>query len=298
MLKHEVADVPARGLSLVLATLGRADELGRFFVSILGGHRESVEVIVVDQNNDDRLLGIIDAARQQGIAINHIRVARKGLSYARNVGLREARYDLVGFPDDDCWYEPHACEAICTEFRSDDLLDGLVVRWVDRHDGYLQRTVIDAGQQRKFRGIPIASICLFFRTQILRDAGNFDERFGVGEWFGSSEETDLMLRILAAGHRICYCPEIGVRHFWSGSSIALSGSVASIFRNAKLRARGTGAIYAKHSLGVWVVVKGLLAPATKTILLTAGIRSVAYWAGTFFGRMQGLIYWKSRHIGA
>lgn len=294
MLDAEPPKQMTSGLSLILATLGRTDEIGRFFSSIEGSAGVLVEVIVVDQNSDDRLLGIVEAARRRGLFVNHIRVARKGLSFARNVGLREARYDLVGFPDDDCWYEPDTCEAIYAKFHSDKELDGLVVRWMDRHDEYTQPAKLDVLQQRKFSGIPIASICLFFRTQVLTDTGNFDELLGVGEWFGSSEETDLVLRVLDAGHRMSFAPEITVRHFWGGSAISISGNLTSIFSSARKRARGTGAIYAKHNLSLWVVVKGVLAPAIKTLLLRDGVGGIAYWAGTSLGRMQGLLAWKFR----
>lgn len=280
------------GLSLILATVGRTKEIGRFLESIAASVRESIEVILVDQNHDDRLLEVVNSALAKGFDLTHVRLSRRGLSYARNVGLSKARYNLIGFPDDDCWYERSACEAVRTGFQSDGQLDGIVVRWVERHDDLIDQTMLDENQQRDFRGIPIASICLFFRTASLQVAGGFDERLGIGEWFGSSEETDLVLRMLHLGHRITYCPKISVHHFWGGSSIDLSGDIWSLYRRAKFRARGTGAIYAKHSLSKRIVLKGVLAPLFKAALMRDGIRGVVYWTGTAIGRLQGLINWK------
>ena len=43
------------GLSLVLATLGRVHEIDRFFASVAESASGPLEVVVVDQNSDDRL---------------------------------------------------------------------------------------------------------------------------------------------------------------------------------------------------------------------------------------------------
>lgn len=292
MTKIEIDENPTRGISLILATLGRTDELDRFFNSILASMRVEVEVIVVDQNGDDRLNPIIQSAQHQGISVNHIRVTRKGLSYARNIGLRAARYDIVGFPDDDCWYEPLVCESINEEFISNKNLDGLVIKWMDRHDTKSARSALNTVDQKRFRGIQIASICLFFRTQVVRRANGFDEHFGVGEWYGSSEETDLVLSILDSGHHIIFCPEIGVRHFWSGKAINITGGLKNTYHSAKLRARGTGAIYIKHSLNILIILKGLNSPLARLIINRDGFHGIAYWLGTCIGRWQGLISWR------
>jgi glycosyltransferase involved in cell wall biosynthesis len=282
------------GLSLVLATVGRVGEVARLFASIAQPGSTSIEVVVVDQNDDDRLLPVIEEAKGLGIDVLHLRIDRKGLSYARNVGLTQTRYELVGFPDDDCWYGFGVCDAVSLEFQSNGQFDGLVARWVERLDGNTQKLELDANQQRQFAGIPLASICLFFRRQLLVKLGGFDESLGVGEWFGAGEETDIVLRALAAGYRIGFFPEIEVHHHWSGTSIELSESIGAIYRRSKLRARGTGAMYAKHSLDLLVVARGLVAPLTKAVLSRNHFREGVYWLGTLVGRFQGFVVWMIR----
>jgi glycosyltransferase involved in cell wall biosynthesis len=117
------------GLSLVLATLGRTDEVARYFESILCSCSLSIEVILVDQNEDDRLANIVKVGIASGLDIRHLRIApRRGLSLARNEGLKVARYAIVGFPDDDCWYEQDVCYHVIRSFENDPQLDGLVAR--------------------------------------------------------------------------------------------------------------------------------------------------------------------------
>lgn len=291
----EISGISPRkpGLSLILATLGRSIEITRFFESIRGCSGLPIEVIVVDQNEDERLTGIISDGIAFGLDIRHLRIApRKGLSLARNEGLKIARYEIVGFPDDDCWYEKGVCENTIHSFARNPLLDGIVARWLDRHTVNEQPQILNPMQQRGFRGIPIASICLFLRTERVVNSGCFDERLGVGTWSGSSEETDLVLRLMTANARLEFHPDTLVRHHWSGTSTPTCGDFFPILHASISRARGTGAMYAKHALDSYVVLKGLLAPFGKMLGMKSGMRGFAYWLGTGIGRWQGYIHWK------
>lgn len=281
------------GLSLILATLGRTFELGRFFESIRDSHAMPLEIIVVDQNLDDRLADFIENAIASGLVVRHLRIApRKGLSLARNEGLKIARYSIVGFPDDDCWYEAGVCRRVIEKFSCDVSITGVVARWLDRHRTNDCAVILNPILQRKFSGIPIASICLFFRTEDILAAGGFDERLGVGTWAGSSEETDLAFCLLGAGKKLVFFPDIVVRHHWVGTAIPVAGSFSSVLREAVLRARGTGVIYAKHTLEDTVVLRGLLAPLLRVVDPRSGLRGAAYWLGTSLGRWQGYMKWR------
>ena len=90
-------------ISLVCATKGRTKEVEQLLDSLAAQRHASMEVVIVDQNQDARLLPIIDAFRNV-LDINHIQVAPRGVSAARNAGFRAARGRIVSFPDDDCWY--------------------------------------------------------------------------------------------------------------------------------------------------------------------------------------------------
>ena len=279
------------GLSLVLATLGRTNELLRFFESLKNSNNLPVEVVLVDQNEDARLEKIVQEGERMGIYIKHLHIAPlKGLSIARNHGLKAAKYALVGFPDDDCWYEQGVCDCVLERFSSDADLDGLVVRWAERHKDLYKNKLLNKDCQLGFRGVPIASICLFFRTDLVLDHGGFDESLGVGTWAGSSEETDLVFKVLAAGATTKYCADVSVRHSWSSDLLPVSGGVESIFKSAISRARGTGVIYYKHSIDLFVVFRGLLSPLVRTILFKGGFIGFVFWFGTTLGRLQGYFY--------
>src|SRR5439155_16279062 len=98
-----MVDLP-RGFDLVLATVGRVDELRHFLDALQDQAYRNFRLIIVDQNADGRLDPILDSYRG---SIPLLRVSSEpGLSRARNVALRRLEGDVVSFPDDDCWYPP------------------------------------------------------------------------------------------------------------------------------------------------------------------------------------------------
>jgi glycosyltransferase involved in cell wall biosynthesis len=64
-------------LSLIIATLGRTLELDRLMATLVNQSFKNFEIIIVDQNADDRLNYIVQAAKNNGLnsriyVINHL----------------------------------------------------------------------------------------------------------------------------------------------------------------------------------------------------------------------------------
>lgn len=95
--------------SLILATLGRDKEVANFLESLKNQSYKNFELIVVDQNQDGKIDNIIQEYKKD-FFINHIKIKEKGLSYARNVGLKYINGEIVAFPDDDCEYPENLLE--------------------------------------------------------------------------------------------------------------------------------------------------------------------------------------------
>ncbi len=179
-------------ISLILASLGRTEELPRFFASLEASGGGDCECVVVDQNPDDRLLPIL-AAWKNRIAITHLRSA-PGLSHARNVGLAAATGDVLGFPDDDCRYSPYLLDGVKSFFAGNPKYALLSVgvrdetgtpsgnRWV--------RERCDLATANLFR--TSVGMALFIRRDRVRGVFEFDESLGVGAGtpFASGEDTD------------------------------------------------------------------------------------------------------------
>jgi glycosyltransferase involved in cell wall biosynthesis len=271
--------------SLIVATYGRADVLRPLVASLLGQTFRDFEVIVADQNPDDRVVEFLEPIAAAGHLGAHLTLPQPNLSAARNAGIAAARGRFVAFPDDDCWYDADTLERAAAAFAADPGLDGLAARWVEsppeRGD---DPGPIPNAAMRCFRAGNVASITLVLRTEAVRAAGGFDSRIGVGLWYGSGEETDLVLALLANGARLAHTPDVRVHH-----PIASTSPPPTISRQVRLdraRARGTGAIYAKHRLPVWVVLRGLLAP-----LVALPGPTLAQGAATSLGRLEGMLRW-------
>lgn len=277
--------------SLVMATLGRVAEIDHCVDSLAAQTRRDFELIVVDQNPDDRLVPVLARARALGLDCHHLRQQEPNLCLARNTGIENASGDVVAFPDDDCWYEPDVVEQVLIRFEQQTELDGLVIRWAETGNAQAAQQ-LSFERFARFRGAPASSITLFFRRDCLRDMGGFDSALGLHSWYGASEETDLVLRMLSAGHVIRYVPEIRVHHALNALQKLPPDQM---FRRARRRARGTGALYVRHKLPAWVIVRGLVGPLWRAIRNISNPSRAAHELGLSLGILEGYVGWLTGH---
>ncbi len=278
-------------VSLILATYGRAEEMGRLVDSLLAQTDRGFELVVVDQNPDERLANHIERARNGGLDVTHVRMEKPGLSEARNRGITLAKYPVIAFPDDDCWYEAGTIAAVRKGLDSVSGMGGLIACWVEQSAAVCPGEAywLDYEAWHNFRGGYASSISLFLERALFDTIGGFDQRFGVGKWYGAAEETDLILRALAAGARLHYNPLVRVHHAWSD---VLVGSFADLARNARQRSRGTGAIYAKHKMSFMVVLRGFVSPVLKALARPTRPARLVLSLFTSLGRVEGYLRWK------
>jgi glycosyltransferase involved in cell wall biosynthesis len=278
-------------ISLILATVGRTSELGRLFDSFAAQTFKEFEVIIVDQNTDDRLLPFVEKAKQLGLDVKYLKHYPANLAAARNKGIEAAASNWIGFPDDDCWYDPEVLEHIARHIRKADAPDGVIIRWVEQGEPPVVAPCLSWERSRNFRDVPVSSITLFIQRSTLAAIGGFDSRFGVGQWFGAAEEHDLVLRALREGANLAYEPAAEVHHA-VGPKEAPADPQARLA--ARKRARGTGALYAKHGLPVWVIARGLVAPILRPLMKGSLGNELAYGLAVVRGRLDGMIGWNRR----
>ncbi|WP_153115699.1 glycosyltransferase family 2 protein [Rhodocyclus tenuis] len=279
-------------LSLVLATYGRCDDVGRVLDSLLAQTDKDFEVLIVDQNADDRLAPHVRRGLAQGLNIRHLRLEKPSLAGARNLGIAEAAGEIVGFPDDDCWYEPETVAEVRRAFAASGAIDGIVGCWVEQslaNSAPRPFGRLSCAQWRQFRSGSASSITLFIQRSLLLRLGGFDQRFGVGQWYGAGEETDFILRALEAGACVEYRLEARVHHAFSIA--APNEQLLARCRAMRRRGRGTGGIYAKHQLSHWVIVRGVFGQFMRP-LLRGELRQAAIGAFVSLGLLEGLVKWR------
>lgn len=271
-------------ISLIVGTIGRAQELQRLLSSIASQSLKSVELIIVDQNADDRVQKLIEDWKPS-LRCVHIR-SPKGLSRARNLGITLASGCIVGFPDDDCWYP-------------DDLLFQ-VKEWFDRHQTYdfFCCTAQDGSGREVASRWPrnslvidrdsvlraCASASLFIRKAELDVVGGFDERMGLGAAtpFQSAEDSDLALRCLDGGGKGWFEKQLYVYHPHKGPG-AVTGSRAFGY------GMGFGYLLRMHGYSLRTLIYHVLRAlggAIKSLLLAEPNKALFYWKSAL-GRLSG-----------
>jgi glycosyltransferase involved in cell wall biosynthesis len=275
-------------ISLVVATLGRAAELGRLFQSLSSQTRCDFEVILVDQNADNRLEGLTEMAWP--FEVNWIRRPDiRGLSRARNIGWKAGRGELVIFPDDDCWYPPWLLS------RGVDLLlakqaDVLTGRAADEQGYDINGRYARNPHRINRSNVWISGIewVMLFRRSALNAVGGFDEDVGVGAsspW-QACEGQEILLRALDKGLCCQFEPAFYGHH-------PRFEEIAAKAMQTKGRAygRGLGYVLRLHHYGHVAAANWIGRPLVRVILsaVKADWSSCAYFFNVSLGRLEGYI---------
>jgi GT2 family glycosyltransferase len=264
---------------LVVATVGRVDELARFLDSLDAQTFGEFRTIVVDQNGDDRLGPVL---RRPGREVLRIR-AERGLSRARNAALRHVTADIVAFPDDDCVYPPELLEQVAKRFGKDRTLDGLAGRSEDAAGRSSASWKTDpAVLDRANVWNRANSATLFLRRALIERVGAFDEELGLGSgtpWH-AGEEIDYLLRALGLGARIEYDPSVVIEHR------VVPDEAATGRRDGAT----VGYLLRKHGYSMRTRVRMLVRPIGGALVSLArgDLGRARYHAATFRGRLRGL----------
>jgi|SRR5208282_1038357 len=272
--------------SLILGTICRVLELQRFLDALEHQTHRDFELLVVDQNPDDRLVRIL-ARPGTCFPIIHLR-SEPGLSRARNLALPFAQGEIVGFPDDDCWYSPDLLERVHNSFTCHSDAHGLTCRCIDSkgRDSH-GRWDTTSGLITPFNVFKRCnSNTIFLRHHVIERVGKFDEELGVGAQtlWGSGEDTDYILRALTLGFTVFYSPAIKVYH---------DDPWALLDRTRLPRwqaySRGFGRVLRKHHYPFWFVAYQVSRPLGGTLLalIRGRLRQVRYHALASRGRLQG-----------
>jgi glycosyltransferase involved in cell wall biosynthesis len=264
------------------------------FDSLLDAQGAGFEVLLVDQNGDDRLAEVV-AGYAPRLALRHLRLARPHANAARNLGLRHAQGDLVAFPDDDCLLPPGTLAQVRAAF---DVEPGLAVL---TGPAAAPGGGLGSGRWRAAAG-PISTadvwtsvieFNLWLRREAAMALGGFDEAMGPGARFGSAEGNDLVCRALAAGHGARYAPDLRVVH----PDKRLTPEAVA---RAERYGLGLGFALRRHAPGAAVTLPFLVRPLGGAALALARGRGLVarYYLATLRGRWAGMraapLPWPSR----
>ena len=179
------------------------------------------EVVVVIDHNDDLLIRAIDAFPRARVFAND---DARGLSGARNTGVRHATGEIVAFLDDDARARPSWLRALARAFEDPTVIGagGVAVPvWESREPSWIPAEFLWV-VGCSYRGLPLTraeirnpiGANMAFRRSVLESVGGFADGIGrVGRTPLGCEETELSIRARAAtGGRIVQIPDAEVEH--------------------------------------------------------------------------------------
>ena len=205
-------------LSIIIPTVDRGAEFERFMRSLQPQTQETmteVELIVVDQNQDDRIEKTLTSFLVN-ISVTHKRAPKNGVSSAKNIGMRLAQGRFCCFLDDDCWLSENWIAEVLEVIRNLAPRTGILIKAISP-DGV---TLLPHAVPEKFR-LSKKNIKESFNTPQIShiyprseslSVGGFNEQLGTGIFLGSTEETDFLVRMVNAGVIFKYISKILIFH--------------------------------------------------------------------------------------
>lgn len=240
-------------LSVIVCTYNRAEILCETLNSFksIDFHRHSIEVIVVDNNSNDRTVEVVQRASTGDHLIRYVYESRQGLSNARNTGIKHATGNFIAFVDDDVFFDKDwGANAVlyvnshrefsCFAGRIFPLYEGGLPVWLRPELSGVYST-LDLGTEVRPLNFPRTPVGanMIIRREVFDRIGGFDTELGrKGTNLLSNEEWEFFRKAAEAGFRTMYLPQVCVQHripasrttpewfirryFWQGISDAQS----------------------------------------------------------------------------
>jgi len=218
-------------LDVVIPTYNRSALLRKALRSLLEAHIPAtleVRIIAVDNNStDDTKAVIVEVAERSNGRVSYVFEKRQGRSPALNAGIAVATGDLIGFIDDDEEIDRSWYETILSAFTNNevDFIGGPYVarfeseapKWLPKDHGAVVG-IVDGGDKvvrfdASYPGILMGGNAVFTRETLQR-VGPYSTALGrSGTRLLSCEDEDMYQRLIAAGARGLYLPQLIVYHF-------------------------------------------------------------------------------------
>jgi GT2 family glycosyltransferase len=243
--------------SVIVCSRNRPRYLLETVESVLHGRERPAEIVIVDQSDEPHptlaAMGVRD-----GCAVRYLHSAERGVSRARNTGMRAAATELLIYTDDDVFVDPDWLEPMVrnlAELGARGVVTGRVLSTPDEVPGGFAPALVSSESTAEYAGRIAKDVLeagnMGVHRATMLTLGGFDEELGPGTGFPAGEDNDMGYRLLAAGCRIRYVPEGVIYHrAWRGPEEYLP-----------LRWRygiGQGAYYGKHLRGGGAYMAGRL----------------------------------------
>ena len=279
----------ARSKLLLLATTRNRPKvfLERLFNSLAMQENKNFTLCLADQSRNEICDSLLHAYEGK-FSFQVVKISPCSLSEARNYLLKiiPDDYDWLTLTDDDCYYAPNTFSCFVKYLEIAPSASVFAGNSCASYKNCTEslHSIRALNRFTAMRKAP--SYVLFFRRMAIESVGLFDTCMGIGchtPW-QSGEETDVLIRMLAAGHAVYRAKGINVLH-------------DSIFKEPldtqKIRTYGAGRMYllAKHNFSLLFCLLNIFYPLAASIpcFFSKGPLSIKVYSNMFIGRFTGYI---------
>lgn len=240
-------------LSLLQTSQNRRKELERFVASLnaqSGIDFKQIQLIFIDQEDNRDVFNDLN----HDIEFTYLKTNHCSLSHARNIGLPYVKGKYIGFPDDDCWYEPDTLLKVIATL-TDSRYQGVTGKGTNERGELTSVFPKNSAVLTKTNRCAAISYTVFFEFQ---PELKFNELIGVGSKYniGAGEETDYLLTLIEQyAYKIFYDPTISIHH---PTSDIYDNDV--LLRRSYSYARGAGYITKKHKFSIQYTLRQFMRP--------------------------------------
>lgn len=192
-------------ISVIISTYNRKNLLKKCLRTLFAQTypEEKFETIVVDDGSTDTTASFIKTLQKQNPNLRYLRQPHGGVIRARNLGIKNARGEIVVFSDDDCLPKKNWLEQIEKAFKKNLLALGVEGKTLT----FPAKVTPFTAQIVNTKGGGYQTCNIAYKKRILERVGGFDEMF----LFPHCEDLDLALRVAKLGP-ICFAPKAVVIH--------------------------------------------------------------------------------------
>jgi GT2 family glycosyltransferase len=204
---------------VAISTRDRADLLERCLQSLADGTLTPAEIVVADQSDGPETQELVTRLPATPESVRYIRARPGGLGVAQNDAFRATTAPVVAVLDDDCVADERWLESIARAFAAEEVafVSGPVLPLGPDAPGLhavasrtsLQRRELDAHVMPWDAG---SGNNFAVRRHWFERIGGCDERLGPGAPGRGGLDMDLFRRLLRAGARGLYNPDVLVLH--------------------------------------------------------------------------------------
>jgi glycosyltransferase involved in cell wall biosynthesis len=212
----------------VCVPVSRLDTVNFTIQSIIHQSFQDWELIAVGQGDCDipkvkKIANLVRKISEKDPRVKYIHIKEAGACRAKNASIRTAQGEIIAEIDDDAEADQDWLDTMVAYFRAHqdvDVVGGAVIKPPKEKRGLAvcphvepsEKIYDPAVMDRPPEGWNWISCNLGLRKKVFERIGYYDEYLGPGSVFPAADDTDLLLRIEAAGIKMGSTPRLVVNH--------------------------------------------------------------------------------------